>query len=116
MGERHLRQRRHATFMIAGAAVGVVGGALVVTLGGWWHAGAAAVIGIPGLLAAAGVVVAGLLSFTPEVEDTDAAVRDRAVLAGETSIPADSAATSRDGQLPDSSVKPTHAPPDQPNR
>ncbi len=99
--------------MLAGGVVGVVAGVLVVTLAGWWHAGAAAVIGIPGLLAAAAVVVAGLLSFTPEVEDADSSVRDRAVLAGETPIPPGSAATSRDGQLPDSPVQPTHAPPDQ---
>lgn len=93
----------------------MVAGVLVVTLGGWWHAGAAAVIGIPALLAAAGVVVSGLLSFTPEVEDADSSVRDRAVLAGETSIPPGSAATSVDGQLSDSPVQPTHAPPDQKN-
>jgi hypothetical protein len=113
--ERHRRRRRHATFMLGGGVVGVVAGVLVVTLGGWWHAGAAAVIGIPGLLGAAAVVVAGLLSFTPEVEDADSSVRDRAVLAGETSIPPGSAATSRDGQLSDSPVQPAHAPPDQRN-
>jgi hypothetical protein len=48
VGERHLRRRRHATFMLAGGLVGVVAGVLVVTLGGWWHAGAAALIGIRG--------------------------------------------------------------------
>src|SRR5690242_10682934 len=111
--ERRRRRRRHLTLASAGGALGLAFGIiLVVVVSNWgstgsWQHGRVFLFGLPAMLLVGGAMVGLLLSMTPEAADVDAPVRDPGATRR-------GAATSEQGQLPGSAVRPDRAPADAP--